>query len=258
MRKHHLLLLFLSSILIFGCKQTKNKEVHKEVHKEVKKVNPVSIDKPEKPFVFGIDISHYNNNEVDLLSKSKDSIQFIICKATEGISYIDPKFKSNWNAIKERGFIRGAYHFYRTQDDPIAQANHFLKAIVNIEKNDIPPIVDFEEGGIDKLQSTETLEANLLTFIKIIEEKGNVTPIIYTSFNCGNRYLKNPVFNKYPLWIADYNGKEQPDLPKIWLTKNYFIWQKTDDYKIVNGTDDADIFNGTLTQFKTFIKNSYH
>ena len=249
MKRQYLQLIIFGFLFIFSCKEKVKQETKKENHK--------AIVTPEKPFVFGIDISHFNNNEVDLLVKRKDSLQFVICKATEGITYTDPKFMMNWRDIKEKGFIRGAYHFYRTQDDPLVQANFFLNAISDITTNDIPPIVDFEQGGIDTSQSVETIQKNLLIFINEIEKKGNVTPIIYTSLNCGNTYLNNTVFSKYPLWIADYNGKQKPDLPNTWKTNSYLIWQKTDNYKIVNTTDDADLFNGDITKFKTFIKNSY-
>ncbi|KGL63293.1 GH25 family lysozyme [Polaribacter sp. Hel1_85] len=249
-KRYYFSLIFIGLLGFTSCKEKPKKEIEKKV--------PLTIVKPEKPFVFGVDISHFNNNEIDLLIKRKDSLQFVICKATEGVTYIDPKFKMNWNDIKEKGFIRGAYHFYRTQDDPITQANFYLNTVNSFETNDIPPIIDFEEAGIDKTQSIETIQTNLLSFIKEVEKKGNVIPIIYTDINCGNTYLNNSVFSKYPLWIADYNGKKQPDLPNTWKTKGYLIWQKTDNYKIVNATDDADIFNGNLTKFKAFIKNSYY
>ena len=64
-------------------------------------------------FVYGIDVSDFQGDEVDFLDKQKDSLSFVICKATEGITYTDPEFQNNWKTIPEKGFIRGAYHFYR-------------------------------------------------------------------------------------------------------------------------------------------------
>jgi lysozyme len=41
------------------------------------------------PFVYGIDISHRQNNKIDCISKALDSLSFVICKATEGVTYTD-------------------------------------------------------------------------------------------------------------------------------------------------------------------------
>lgn len=45
-------------------------------------------------FVYGIDISKYQGDEVAFLDKQKDSLSFIICKATEGITYTPLAWKN--------------------------------------------------------------------------------------------------------------------------------------------------------------------
>jgi lysozyme len=209
-----------------------------------------------KPNIYGIDISHHQNNEIDVVIKNSDSLDFIICKATEGMTYIDPKFTRNWRMIKDHGFIRGAYHFYITKDDPITQAKFFLKTIDNIDSMDIPPIVDFEEGGINESQSVEKVQSALLLFLNHIETQSNRKPIIYTDLNVGNRYLNHSNFSDYNLWIANYSQAKKPNLPKAWAQKGWTIWQKSETYKINNKKNDFDIFNGNQIEFKEFIKNS--
>jgi lysozyme len=61
--------------------------------------------------VCGIDISKFQGNEINQLNKQTDQLTFIICKATEGITYTDPDFKTNWPMIQSKGYVRGAYHF---------------------------------------------------------------------------------------------------------------------------------------------------
>ncbi len=248
--KLHSFILTLSGFIMLNSCQPKKAENNT--------IKSPPIEQKSKLLAYGIDISHFQNNEIDSIVKSKDSLSFIICKATEGVTYTDPKFKMNWKMIKERDFLRGAYHFYICKDDPLTQATFFLKTISNIETTDIPPIVDFEEGGIDKSQSVDKIRAGLKVFLNEIEKKLSCKPIIYTDINTGNKYLNNPYFSDYPLWVANYNGKKTPDIPVAWKNKGWLIWQRTDTYTLNTLKSDFDIYNGNLSEFKAFIKNSYH
>ena len=243
-------MLILLGVLIFSSCQSKKEKTNKNT--------PPVIEEKSKLHVYGIDLSHYQNNEIDSFIKSKDSLDFIICKATEGVTYTDPKFLQNWKMIKENKFLRGAYHFYRCEDDPLTQAKYFLEAISDIESTDIPPIIDFEEGGLDKSQSVDKIQSALHIFLKEIEKKSKTKPIIYTDLNIGNKYLNNTSFSDYPLWIANYNGKRIPDLPNAWKNKGWLIWQRSSNYEIDGFSNDFDVFNGSLLEFKEFIKNSYN
>ena len=87
---------------------------------------------PEGYEIRGIDISHYQGDiDWDLLQNAmieKCPLRFILIKATEGTTRIDPKFKDNFAQALEYGFIRGAYHFYSTKSEAREQAYFFLKA----------------------------------------------------------------------------------------------------------------------------------
>lgn len=219
-----------------------------------KKVAPPKVI-PASKFCYGIDISDIQGNEIDFINKNKDSLSFIICKATEGITYTDPDFNKNWKMISEKGFIKGAYHFYRSKDDPEDQAKNYLRAIANLDKTDLPPIVDFESSGIDQSQSIELIQSNLLFFLGYIQKASRRKPMIYTNNYVGDKYLNNDKFSNYTLWIADYDQKTTPVLPHIWRDQPWQFWQKSDSYTIDNKKNDFDIFNGNQNQLSTFIKN---
>lgn len=253
MKKHVVVSIFLV-ITFFSCNQTKKQKPTITFKVEDKVVSPKEV----KLSVYGIDISQYQGDEISNLNKKTDSLEFIICKATEGITYTDPKFFYNWKMIKEKKFLRGSYHFYRSNDDPIAQANNYLNAISDIEKTDIPPIIDFEAGGINRSQSLADIQSKLKVFINQIETKLKCKPILYTDVITGNKYLKDSYFANYPLWIADYYSKTSPDLPKVWKDKGWLIWQRSSIYKLDGITDDLDKYNGSLQDFKKFIKASYY
>lgn len=204
--------------------------------------------------VYGIDISRYQGNEIRFLNKQTDELTFVICKATEGITYADPNFKSNWNAIQSKGYVRGAYHFYHCNDDPAKQADNYLDITGSILDTDLPPIVDFEGVSIDPGINAADIQPNLLQFLTLLKQRTGRKPILYTTNNTANKYLTDPEFANFYLWIADYS--ETLILPTIWEAKGWTLWQKTSGYKLYNQLNDYDVFNGDANAFAEFILSS--
>jgi lysozyme len=62
--------------------------------------------------LLGIDVSGHQG-VVDYDKVKAAGISFVIAKATEGHTYIDPYYWANKKAIKAAGLIPGAYHFLR-------------------------------------------------------------------------------------------------------------------------------------------------
>jgi len=236
-------------IVLYSCNTKQAKETKPAVKKEIPKV-PV---KKEAPYVYGVDISSYQGKEVDFINAHKDSLGFVICKATQGAFGTDPKFDENWSKIKTDGFIRGTYHFYVSTDNPEAQAKHFVSVVKSMEKTDIPPVVDFEMGGIDTKLPPEEVSKGLVVFIKTVEKLLGRKMMIYTDIPTADEYLRDEKFSAYALWIANYVPKSQPDLPFVWKNTGWTFWQKDADYKIDNFTNDSDVFNGDISKLKEFI-----
>lgn len=203
----------------------------------------------------GIDISKYQGNEIDNLNASTSDLAFVICKATEGNTYTDPNFQHNWDTIAKNGFIKGAYHFYRTNDQPQDQLANYTNAVSDLPSDALPPIVDFEEGSIVGSTDVAQIQADLLQFLSLLEQHYNRIPMIYTDVNIGNSYLDNPDFAKYPLWIANYTSASQPTMPGAWKGTDWIFWQQSDDYKIGSTANDYDLFNGNEMALKSFVQN---
>ncbi|MEO8237521.1 MAG: GH25 family lysozyme [Flavobacterium sp.] len=202
--------------------------------------------------VFGIDISRYQGNEINFLNKQVDKLTFIICKATEGITYTDSSFKTNWPAIQAKGYVRGAYHFYHCNDDPSKQVANYLGVMGKFLDTDFPPIVDFEENSIDPGVNKASIQRNFLQFLTLLEQKTGRKPLIYTDNNTANAYLTDPAFAGYALWIANYSSTLK--IPNVW--KNWTIWQQSQNYKLNGQLNDYDVFNGDNNAFSNFIQSS--
>ena len=210
------------------------------------------IFKSESSTHYGVDLSHWQGDILSTMNKEKDKLSFIICKATGGDYYIDPKFRTNWREIKDKGFIRGAYHFYLCENNPKKQAEHFCTTISDIGPNDIAPVLDIEQGSMSKDVSGEQMVKDILVFLKEVERKLNRKPILYTDYAFAQEYFKNSKHSselaEYDLWLAEYSGTAKPKVPDTWEAKGYKIWQKSASYHLDSQKVDHDEYTGLLSE----------
>ncbi|QYS86569.1 glycoside hydrolase family 25 protein [Flavobacterium oreochromis] len=197
---------------------------------------------------FGIDLSEYQD-DIDW-SKIKEieggyPIEFVFIRATAGSNKIDKKFKKYWLRAKEKGFIVGAYHYYRPNENSIEQAENFIKQVTLIE-GDFPPVLDIEK--LPKTQSIDRLKIGLKRWLEKVEEHYGVKPIIYSSESYYQDFLKDD-FEDYPFWIANYTAFYKK------IDSEWSIWQLTENGKIpgVKGPVDVNIYNGTSVTMKDLL-----
>src|SRR4051812_48478527 len=102
-------------------------------------VKNVPIPAPDGGRVDGIDVSHHNGviNWADKFAKGD---KFMFAKATEGHGYIDSQFNRNWANAKAAGLLTGAYCFFHPNQDPIEQADFFLKVTGSLSGR-LPPVL---------------------------------------------------------------------------------------------------------------------
>jgi lysozyme len=190
----------------------------------------------------GIDVS-YAQGFIDWSAVSGARLSFAYIKATEGTGINDPQFARNWSVSKARGMPRGAYHFFRFNDDPIAQANFFL-ASANPQAGDLLPAVDAETT--DGVSDVTQLIQRLAAFISKVEQAiSGRRMMIYTGWGFWNSSFQgSDAFSGHPLWIAEYNNQPAPSLPNGW--KNWSIWQHESNGSVtgINGDVDLDVLNG--------------
>ena len=197
----------------------------------------------------GIDISHYQG-DIEW-SKIDTTIDFIICKATEGSKFIDYKFEHNWKNIKG---VKGCYHFFRPQVPGDIQALHYLKT-VNFKEGDILPIIDVEmTKHWTYSKHRKTYVNNLKKMVSTIHDKTGLTPIIYTTGLFWDTYISKHYQNKYDhiLWVADYRKNDSPKIPKDF--NDWVIWQHTNK-GLTNGIIGFVDLNYSKNIDKLLIKN---
>ncbi|MBF6609062.1 MAG: glycoside hydrolase family 25 protein [Flavobacterium sp.] len=189
--------------------------------------------------VVGIDVSEYQGtiNWTDVDSIAGRPIGFAFIRATAGRDKIDRRFNRNWESAKQANMLRGAYHYYRPDENSLEQAQNFITA-VKLKNGDLPPVLDIEQ--ISKVQSVDSLKRGLRKWLVAVEKHYNVRPIIYSGERYYTDFLQEE-FKDYVFWIANYNFFVESIKP------GWTFWQFTEKGSVpgIQGPVDVNLYNGT-------------
>ena len=216
-----------------------------EESKEISDARNFQVLEKSEGKTIGLDVSEYQEkiswSYVDTLEQ-KYPIDFVFIRATVGNDRVDSQFKRNWLGAKENKMIRGAYHYYRPNENSIEQAELFIQT-VTLKKGDLPPVLDIER--LPKNQSIDSLKIGLKRWLTKVESHYKVRPIIYTGEKYYDDFLKEE-FSDYLFWIANYNFYQE-QIQDEWL-----FWQFTEKAKVpgIKTNVDINIYNGDLQQLR--------
>lgn len=186
------------------------------------------VKQPEK--IMGMDISHHNG-DINWSDVDKSKFQFIFVKATEGVTFVDPKYKSNITQATQYGFLTGAYHFFHPQLDVALQVKNFLSHY--LPEKGFPPVLDVEvTGGLEKKAIVEAVNQWLIK----VEEHTKCKPILYSGLDYYQTYLADD-FSHYTLWIADYS--KNPSIVDTSL--EWTFWQQSESGYELGITTSVDL-----------------
>lgn len=196
----------------------------------------------------GVDSAHFDQVEWGDL-KSVGLVSFAYIRATQGKAFVDPKFNENWRQAKSVGILRGAYHVL-TGGDVVDQAENFVQHL-HLEQGDLPPAVDFERSPF----GPSATSADLTLFLKLVEQKTNCTPVIYSGNALRGLFSRSDQtgIGRYPLWLAHYASTLS--VPSPWTS--WTFWQFTDRLTIKDlPALDFSEFNGSDSDLREFAKRS--
>lgn len=181
----------------------------------------------------GNDVSHWQ-------TKTPTNVDFIIAKASEGISNKDSKCLSHLSKAKKSGIeLFGIYHYARTNTDWKKNADNFLSVCEKIETIGSNVLLALDIEGIDanRKNAVEWCKNWLL----YVERKTGIKPLVYTSKSNTKKFEELAKLD-FGLWVAHWTKNKKPTFEgwKIWA-----LWQYSDG----NGVLDYDYFNGTKKQF---------
>lgn len=232
-----------------GFKTNKRIEALSKEERKIADLRTYEIIARHKDKVFGIDVSHYQG-KIDWEAVKNDNtdfpLGFVFVRATAGRDGLDSEFKNNWKGAKVSGYLRGAYHYYRPDENSLKQADNFIKN-VKLKKGDLPPVLDIEK--IPNRQNLDSLKMGLKRWLTKIERHYGIKPVVYSGESFYTDFLKKE-FEGYDLWIANYSFFEDR------IRKEWLFWQFTDKAILegINTNVDVDIYNGSFEELKILAK----
>lgn len=206
--------------------------------------------------VYGLDISHWQDG-LSLSTGRDQGFTFVIAKMTEGTTVVDPNYASFRDAAKAEKLLFAAYHFLRSDSDPVAQAKF---AVSKLGDKSIPIMLDVEKK--DSVNSKPTL-TQAKAFIDAVKVAGGRVSLVYLPHWYWHDYLKSPSLSGLPSIVASHyiNGSGYGSVLYKKVTSDFWdsyggqtpvILQYSDQGKYTgySGNVDMDVFQGTETQLK--------
>ena len=159
----------------------------------------------------------------------------VYIKATEGVGSVDARFAANWLGAQNYSIPVGAYHFFRTDQDAQAQAEHFLSTV---QGGDLDPVLDIE---IIHKPIKQSLADAIAAYIQAV---GNALQskrvMIFTGPSFWTGSMGNITdFAGQPLWTAEYTNRPAPRLYGGWTSYRY--WQYTDKGRVAGIRGNVDL-----------------
>lgn len=181
--------------------------------------------------VKGFDVSHWQDHKAFVKALGELKPAFCMCKATEGMTYVDRTYWNKVNELKQFGVLRGAYHYARPENNhPEDEANNFLSTI-QFDGRPMLLALDWEDVAL-------TCSPNwALEWLEYVFEHTGIRPMFYCQQSAVSK-CKIIADNDYGLWVARYKDVLGSVAP--WQT--YAIWQRR------SGAVNGNTFNGTLEQ----------
>lgn len=199
----------------------------------------------------GIDISNWQAG-IDLPSVPAD---FVICKATEGVTFVDPYCDGFMQKAMNIGHKVGVYHF-ASGGDAVAEADFF---------------VDNVQGYVGKAILVLDWEADALrqgpgwakTWLDRVTERTGVRPLLYTSKSVCREYdWFAVVVGDYGLWMAQYPDYSETGYQSDPWTDQYGVgafsgwvmhqYTSTGRLNGYNGNLDLNIFYGDAAAWDAY------
>jgi lysozyme len=186
----------------------------------------------------GLDLASYQSG----LNLDNVSYDFVVIKATEGLTYVNPYCDIHFQEAKAAGKKRAVYHFIDFDADPVAQADFFVDNCQGYIR-DAVFFLDWEGTNVQ-------LVDRALTFLRRVRDRIGYNPGIYMSEWVENHYDWSPVVNEdFSLWMAKYSDYEIDNnydmsnagvMPTAIHWDFYWMWQWTSKGHLTGYAGDLD------------------
>jgi lysozyme len=202
--------------------------------------------------VHGIDVSKWQG-EIDWGRVAASGVSFAFIKATEGGDVADDRFAANWEAARQAGVRRGAYHYFYFCRAAGEQARWFAQHVPN-DRSALPPVLDVEWNHLSRTcpirPDPVLVRAEMNIFLALAARHYGRRPIIYTTVDF---WRDNELWRVggYEFWlrsVAGHPGDVYPAQP-------WSFWQYTGTGQVpgVSGHTDINVFAGSSSEWQRWL-----
>lgn len=192
----------------------------------------------------GIDVSNWQGY-VNYSQVKNAGIEIVYIKASQGTSYKDPYFETNYTNAKANGLKVGFYHYLTaTNTNQAIQEARFFASVISGKSPDCKLVLDYEVfNGVGRTEVNQIAK----TFLQELKSITNTEVMMYSNLSTAQNIFDNELARQYPLWLAyygDYNRLTN-------VNANWQYWsgvQYTDTGRVsgVNGYVDRNIFTNEV------------
>ncbi|MBF0562225.1 MAG: glycoside hydrolase family 25 protein [Alphaproteobacteria bacterium] len=201
---------------------------------------PATSETVADPGSFGLNavIDMHHNNPVHNLKTARtiSGILGVIHKASEGVGWMDPRYKERRIQARSAGLLWGAYHFGTYQHSGTEQAEAFLAAArpddstvlaLDLELNERSPGNSMRLGQAEDFVHTLNAATGRMPLLYIQPVWADGKPVGGSSRTLGGRIGPDSSLAACDLWLADYRSR--PELPSAWAGRGWRLWQYAGD-----------------------------
>ncbi len=171
----------------------------------INSTNTYAITAISNPSYPGIDVSNWQGY-VDYRKVAASGIQVVYMKASQGTTFKDPYFDTNYTNAKANGLKVGFYHYLTaTTTQAAEQQARFFVSVISGKIPDCKLVMDYETfGGVGIAQRN----AIARVFLETVGRLTNKPVIVYSDLSNAISTFNSTIAQNYQLWLAyygDYN-----------------------------------------------------
>ena len=204
-------------------------------------------------YPLGCDLSHMQSLNISDLSTD---FKFVYVKATQGASFVDPRFNQLWQQLKaDPEKYRGCYIFWDCNYTAQEHIDNIKKLGINFnDPKVLPLVIDIEEQakGLDAMVAKNKAKyvADLQLLVKLAAELTGRKVMVYSDPSYFKDVLGGVIFENTYLWLAAIQSTP-PHVLNGWNKVDFwqYSWTGNKNGEVVVGASmDLNYFMGTIDQ----------
>jgi lysozyme len=186
--------------------------------------------------ILGCDVSHWQGAP-DFAAVRASGREFVVLKATEGATHVDPEHAASRSRAHAAGLVVGLYH-YAGAGSVAAEADRFCATVGELADGEFA-CLDWEVPGDPVGWCADWLAA--------VRERLGCRPVVYLNRSLRDGHDWTPVVAAGSgLWLACYDGSTDPVPSGDWPALAMKQYSRTGSVPGIGGDVDLDVFYGDV------------